>query len=246
MARRRRKRFWASISPQISTCRARTSGFRGPSRLGTPVYMSPEQCRGASDVDQRSDIYSIGCVMFELLTGRTVFPAQGLGEVLAAHQRLPPPTILSVDRTLPRELDALIQRMLAKRPEDRPQSLEDRGLALLDNLAAAYGRQASWNRQKASMSLTLLLTLLRVSISGSPLVGFRDSRWGRPRKPRGPRVPTMATRAAWQPGSNDAGYRQPGGDKGVGKMPFRPRAAAGRDEPAVDTRGENAARVQRR
>src|SRR5215468_8018569 len=74
---------------------------RTGSMLGTPLYMSPEQCRGAGHVDHRTDIYSIGCIIFELLLGRPVFVCQGLGELLAAHQKLSPPSLASMDPSIP-------------------------------------------------------------------------------------------------------------------------------------------------
>jgi len=135
------------------------------SMLGTPHYMSPEQCRGAAQADYRSDIYAIGCILFEMLVGRKAFDAPGLGELLAAHQRLPAPTLAAFDPSLPRELDVLLGRMLAKRPEDRPQSLEEVE-ATLDDLAARYGWDAMWSRATGSMPIVAART---VSLSSPPV-----------------------------------------------------------------------------
>jgi serine/threonine-protein kinase len=140
---------------------------RADSMLGTPHYMSPEQCRGAGGVDWRSDIYAAGCIIFESLTGRKVFHAHGLGELLAMHQRQPAPTLSSIDPSTPPELDYLVARMLAKRPEERPQSFEEVELTL-ENIAAGYGWDAMWSRTTGSVPV---MPVGRMPFPGSPSYG---------------------------------------------------------------------------
>ncbi|MGE5184952.1 MAG: serine/threonine-protein kinase [Acidobacteriota bacterium] len=102
--------------------------------LGTPMYMSPEQCKSSAKVDARSDIYALGCMLFELVCGRPPFDGDS-GELIAKHQLVPPPTARSLVRTLPGELDALVSAMLAKSPADRPQTMD----AVLDALRPLEG-----------------------------------------------------------------------------------------------------------
>jgi serine/threonine-protein kinase len=90
--------------------------------LGTPVYMSPEQCNGAASVDHRADVYSLGCVLFHLLTGRPPFDLPGIGAIISAHLREPAPAPSTV-MPLPAEIDDLVLRCLAKRPDDRFQTM---------------------------------------------------------------------------------------------------------------------------
>src|SRR5690606_36453003 len=87
---------------------------RTGSMMGTPVYMSPEQCRGAGLVDHRSDIYALGCVLFRMLCGRPPFVSEGVGEIIASHLREPPPSVLAFEPALSPALDAVLQRTLAK------------------------------------------------------------------------------------------------------------------------------------
>ena len=89
--------------------------------LGTAGYMSPEQAMDPSRVDGRSDLYSLGCLGFELLTGRPPFEGAVLA-VVAAHLATPPPRITSLRPDVPAALDALVTRLLAKEPADRPDS----------------------------------------------------------------------------------------------------------------------------
>ena len=98
--------------------------------LGTPLYMSPEQCRGAGLVDQRSDIYALGCVLFKLITGEVPFDADGAGDIIAMHLREPPRAPSQVAPGIPYEVDALVLACLAKDPARRFSSGTDLAQAL--------------------------------------------------------------------------------------------------------------------
>jgi tRNA A-37 threonylcarbamoyl transferase component Bud32 len=91
--------------------------------VGTPVYMSPEQCRGAGEIDHRSDIYALGCVLFHMLVGRAPFEHDAPGDFLVSHMREEPPVPSTLVRELPPVVDDLLLRCLAKAPEDRFQSM---------------------------------------------------------------------------------------------------------------------------
>jgi serine/threonine-protein kinase len=99
--------------------------------LGTPAYVSPEQaeCR---PVDARSDIYSLGCLMYEMLTTEVPFAAPSAIGVIDKHlhEAPQPPTERRAEAQIPRELEAIVLRALAKRPEDRFQSTTELAKAL--------------------------------------------------------------------------------------------------------------------
>jgi len=92
--------------------------------LGTPEYMSPEQCAGA-EVDHRADIYALGCILFQMLTGQPPFVTSSLRELVIAHRFRPAPSALAICSDLPGWLDDLLARMLAKEPERRPPSMRE-------------------------------------------------------------------------------------------------------------------------
>jgi len=93
--------------------------------LGTPLFMAPEQCRGAGSVqlDQRVDVYALGCILHMMLAGKPPFPYEGFGEIVSAHMTAPPPPLRTLDSTIPASIEAFVLRLLAKEPTGRPASM---------------------------------------------------------------------------------------------------------------------------
>ena len=103
--------------------------------MGTPLYMSPEQCRGVN-VDTKTDIYSFGIMVHELLVGAPPFDGQTMMDILFKQTSAMPPTMSSMNPDVPVELDAAVLHMLEKDPLKRPPSV---GAALAELLEAAKG-----------------------------------------------------------------------------------------------------------
>ncbi|MEJ7596587.1 MAG: protein kinase [Kofleriaceae bacterium] len=105
--------------------------------LGTPAYMAPEQCLGTSDCDHRVDLYELGCILFEMLSGRPPYCAVPTTDLLAAHIRHPVPDLGRLV-TIPSAVLGLVTRLLAKSPADRPRSALD-VVAEIDRWFASRG-----------------------------------------------------------------------------------------------------------
>ena len=103
---------------------------RTGSLLGTPAYMSPEQCRGASRVDHRTDIYSFGCIVYELLAGQRPFTYEGFGELISAHLTETPKTMAELGIAVAPAIQEWIERLLAKSPNDRFASMNEVAAAI--------------------------------------------------------------------------------------------------------------------
>ena len=93
--------------------------------LGTPAYMSPEQATADPNVDQRSDIYSLGCLAYEMLTGSSPFGGRSSPQTLAAHVTELPEPLPARRPSVSAALADLVMRCLEKRPEDRPQTIDE-------------------------------------------------------------------------------------------------------------------------
>ena len=107
--------------------------------MGTPSYMSPEQARDATSVDHRADIYSLGCTLYVLLTGRPVFEATTALEMMTRHAADTPTRPEVYNKAIPRSLSDIVLRMIAKKPEDRYASMGEVAKVLEDFLGLHGG-----------------------------------------------------------------------------------------------------------
>ena len=128
--------------------------------LGTPSYMSPEQIEGIA-VDGRSDIYELGCVLFEILTGRPPFDGPTPLAVVVKHQTEPPPDPRELDESIPPDVSELILKCIAKDREDRYQTATEL-LGELDRIRHAVMADTS------AFSMSALLKQLRRPIVMAP------------------------------------------------------------------------------
>jgi serine/threonine-protein kinase len=92
--------------------------------LGTPAYMAPEQCRSARSVDDKSDVYSLGIILYEMLSSDIPFDSETDAELLSMHMYKAPPPLLDKAPEIPPQLAELVHRMLAKQQSDRPSAAE--------------------------------------------------------------------------------------------------------------------------
>jgi serine/threonine protein kinase len=135
--------------------------------MGTGDYMAPEQTLDARSVDARADVYSLGCTLCMLLTGRPPYRAKTWVELVGAHLTAPIPSLSAGRSDVPPALDGVFQKMLAKRPEDRYASMEEVIAALRESLATSA---AAWQ--------------------GEPSGDLPTMAWPGPQAPGAPPVPS--------------------------------------------------------
>jgi serine/threonine protein kinase len=161
--------------------------------LGTPTYMAPEQCHGASHVDLRCDIYSLGCILFEMLCGQPPFPGEGVGAVIAAHMFEAPPLPSSLMPDLPVEVDAAIMGLLTKEPDHRVQTMVDVATLLgelpIQDLRSPH-ELTGWSTTLASGTSQTPIP----SVSGTPPRASRTPRGSVPPPSRSRPMPRVSAR----------------------------------------------------
>ncbi|WP_428265120.1 protein kinase domain-containing protein [Haliangium sp.] len=117
----------ARLQPDISQVKATQTG----AVIGTPAYMSPEQCEGRR-VTPAADIYALGIILFQMLTGQLPFDGPTLPMMLVAHLTTEPPRVHSLAPDVPAALSAVVAQCLAKQPQDRPPSMAAMRTTLLE------------------------------------------------------------------------------------------------------------------
>ena len=218
--------------------------------VGTPAYICPEQVRG-EPMDHRGDLYSVGVMAYELLSGRTPFLGSSGMDVLLAHATEEPPTFADIGLAgwVPRGVEAVIRRCLEKDPDDRQQSARE----FADEFAAAIKEAKAEARGRAAVhpdselmtdgSVLLLETVIPPPATPAPVVvvSGRDRSSERKHTPSPTPVVTPSPRAKVPTG----GRRWGGGDGAGGTTPTRRpsgtrgvRRTASRTGPA--TRGRRA------
>ncbi len=136
------------ISKQTASA-GREKALTGRAVLGSPAYMPPEQLRNAKSVDFRADIWALGIVLYEMLTGVTPFDAEGVGEIFAAILEKDPTSIREKRPDVPPELEAVIFKCLERKAEDRWADVSDFALAL-----APFG-SGKWSQLTEAIGSTL-------------------------------------------------------------------------------------------
>jgi eukaryotic-like serine/threonine-protein kinase len=133
--------------------------------IGTPAYMSPEQAAGEQDLDGRSDLYALGCVLYEMLAGQPPFTGATAGSLVHQHLTAEPPPVTQLRPAVPAEIAGILQRALAKAPADRFNPVAQFGEALrrsaghmtLAEAAPAPGRPARDGTRVLALVAVLVL-----------------------------------------------------------------------------------------
>jgi serine/threonine protein kinase len=176
---------------------------RKGSTVGTPLYTSPEQARGRADVDGRADIFSLGCVMFELLTGEPPFTGETPLEVMTKVCAGRVPELASRRAGIPEAVSSLVHAMLAPDPANRPQSaaalavefaevVKVLGGITVESAAAsppAHAKCASISESEGHLASAILVSLGKRQTASNPDLPVDDRR-------RGPKAATVPATSA--------------------------------------------------
>ncbi len=153
--------------------------------MGTVGYMSPEQVRG-KPVDHRSDIFSLGTILYEMLSGKRAFRGESAADTMSAILREEPPDLTETNRNLPPGLERIVRHCLEKNPEERFQSAHDIAFALesLSDIGSSSGAAAAAKvdyRPRLRIRMAFAIAAVAVALAVGTLIGLRLT--GQPSNP---------------------------------------------------------------
>ena len=163
------------IAKAVSEAQAESPGgviTQSGSRIGTPVYMAPEQAVGDPGTDHRADIYSFGCLAYELFAGRPPFDHATTHEVIAAHIGTKPATISDLSPGIPGSVATLIMDCLEKLPVNRPQKAQE----LLQRLEGEEHQRRQREQSRPATSLSRKIALGAAFVALISAAGYVISR----------------------------------------------------------------------
>jgi serine/threonine protein kinase/tetratricopeptide (TPR) repeat protein len=167
--------------------------------LGTPAYMSPEQATGARELDGRSDVYALGCVLYEMLAGEPPFTGPTAQSIIAKRLRESAPAVRRVRPTVSEEVERAVEIALASNPADRFQSAGEFASAL-QRLPSSHAEPAQQVSRWASRRRLALVGVLLLAIIGAAAYGLSRHT----PSPRTAQTPAGAVPAPSPPGSSSA------------------------------------------
>jgi hypothetical protein len=139
--------------------------------MGTPSYMPPEQARDASTVDGRADQYSLGCTLWYLLTGKTLYQGSSAYEIIRKHMEAPLPDVDENLKNVPPSLKSIVTRMLAKAPEDRYPSMAE----VIKELEAVLGMDSEKGAYSPRERHLMALERIAGSFYSAPYLKVRSA-----------------------------------------------------------------------
>ena len=141
--------------------------------IGTPQYMSPEQGQGHGKVDARSDIYSLGCVLYEMIAGEPPFDGPTAHVIIARHQHEAPRSLTMTRSTVPASVEFAIESALAKVPADRPETAE-RFVEMLDEPPPTRKMKVLWGKGRLVGSFLIVTAAIVLAVLASTTLNNPD------------------------------------------------------------------------
>ena len=131
--------------------------------IGTPHFISPEAIRRKPNIDHRTDLYSLGCTFYRILTGKNPYPGKSVKEILLGHLNKPVPRVRDRNEEIPRDLDEIVAKLMQKAPDDRYDSPTEL-LAALDKVRLRHGLEAHGIKPGSKKPLIIAGVLLLAAL----------------------------------------------------------------------------------